>query len=269
MSVIDKKNLDEYVRIKDEINKEILKLNLFITEKVIFNDRSCVFLAESKKSKDIFVVKVRDKKNNNMLIESKCLDELDHPNIVKKCGYFETKNFRVLILENIDGICLVDYIELGNILSENETKIVTKQILEVLLYLEKKNIVYMDMKPDNIMFNPETLRITIIDFEMVHKYNSKKIYTNKCGTKEYCSPEVKRGNYNGPETLIWSLGITIHVIRTGVFPKFMKNNEKEIYDPKKSTILSENLGDLIKKMIEYDCKKRITLKGIQQHNWLE
>ena len=67
------------------------------------------------------------------------------------------------------------------------------QLVEVLFYLEQKNIVHRDIKLENIIINPENLHIKIIDFGF-GKVFQHTLFPSKmdliCGTLEYMAPEI-------------------------------------------------------------------------------
>lgn len=56
-------------------------------------------------------------------------------------------------------------------------------------------MVHRDLKPDNIMVNPETLDIKIIDFGLSAFYNEMESLTTRVGTPYYVAPEVLDKNY--------------------------------------------------------------------------
>ena len=84
-------------------------------------------------------------------------------------------------------------------LDENTSRRIFAQIVDTLYYLEKTNIVHRDIKLENIIINPITLKIKMIDFGFgkvfQHVYFQKKMDLI-CGTLEYMAPEIllEKGN---------------------------------------------------------------------------
>jgi len=68
-------------------------------------------------------------------------------------------------------------------------------------------------------------QVKIIDFGFA--INSKDRLKNYCGTPSYMAPELllKRGDYSGPATDIWSTGVVLYTLLTGSFP-FRGKDEK-------------------------------------------
>ena len=84
-------------------------------------------------------------------------------------------------------------------LDENTARKIFAQIVDTLYYLEHANVVHRDIKLENIIIDPNTLKIKFIDFGFgkvfQHVYFQKKMDLT-CGTLEYMAPEIllKEGN---------------------------------------------------------------------------
>lgn len=88
-----------------------------------------------------------------------------------------------------------------------------RQICEGLQYLHSRNIVHLDLKPENIIcVNPNTNQIKIVDFGLarviVKGQTTKAIY----GTKDYVAPEIL--NYEGVSLAcdMWSMGVVTYML---------------------------------------------------------
>jgi len=83
------------------------------------------------------------------------------------------------------------------------------------------------MKPENIIFDPTTGQVKIIDFGFAC-YSKEKLRVF-CGTPSYMSPElVSKRDYLGNAADIWACGVILFVMMTGTVP-FKSTNEKELY----------------------------------------
>jgi serine/threonine-protein kinase len=144
-------------------------------------------------------------------------------------GLSDTLNY--VIISHEPGMDLFEHTEKYGFFSEEEVRPVVKKILKIIKNVHKNKITHKDIKPENILYDKDTENVTVIDFE--GKY-----------TNDYRSPEQVIGKNITNKTDIWSIGITIFSITTGVLP-FKNAKEiltKKIPFPKK---WSENFIDFM------------------------
>ena len=207
--------------------------------------------------------------------EIEVLMRLEHTNIIKLYSYFATKdnNNIALIMEYLSGGTLRQYIKQhqNRRLAEYEARNITYQILLIISYCHKMNIIHHDLKPDNILFtdNSHTC-IKIIDFGISSLMNSK----NRGGSLVYLPPEIINGeDYRAvPSVDMWSIGCIFGEMLIGkfLFRGIDVNETKNLIKCGKFTIpkyvyLSDNALDLLKKMLDIDPNKRITVDEALQH----
>ena len=105
-------------------------------------------------------------------------------------------------------------------LSEEEARLVLVQLLDALKYLQQKNIIHRDIKPDNIVCQgPPDFKIKLIDFGLATVMKSpddRKFATY--GLIKYMAPEYwnKERGY-GMEVDLWAVGITLYELLGGSF----------------------------------------------------
>ena len=144
-------------------------------------------------------------------------------------------------MEFAEGGELFDYIIKKDHLSEEETRYIFHQIIDVIDYMHHIGICHRDLKPENILFDSSHKKIKIIDFGLSNLY-----YTNDndenydedldfdyletpCGSPGYAPPEMILGNsYNGLKTDVWSSGIILYAMLCGSFP-FDDDSEQILY----------------------------------------
>ena len=98
--------------------------------------------------------------------------------------------------------------------------------------------------------------------------------TDSCGTPAFVAPEIlKDSPYNPYMTDIWSSGVVLYAMITGFFP-FRGVNETELHKnilsgafPKLKDVSNE-LKDLLNKILEVNPNKRITIDNILKHPWI-
>jgi len=96
----------------------------------------------------------------------------------------------------------------------------TAELLVALQYLHQNDIIYRDLKPDNVMIDRDG-HAKLIDFGFARELTKKmsfKTYTN-CGTMGYTAPEVLLNQNSNSgysfEADIWSFGIMLSELLTG------------------------------------------------------
>jgi len=70
----------------------------------------------------------------------------------------------IVLERNINEVCLFDYLFQNDCLDENEARIIMKQIVEISINLLNVGILHGDLKSENILIDPRTKAIKIIDF---------------------------------------------------------------------------------------------------------
>ena len=122
--------------------------------------------------------------------------------------------FHSIIFENCPGIDLFDYISLYTSKNTRELLKLMNQVMDAVSYLHKANIAHLDIKLENIILNPKTNVLKLIDFgeAVVFKNNNIPIkFYGQRGTLEYISPEVFLSNSFYADKLdLWSCGILFY-----------------------------------------------------------
>ncbi|RXN26866.1 serine threonine- kinase pim-2-like protein [Labeo rohita] len=129
---------------------------------------------------------------------------------------------------------------------------------------------------ENILINPETLEVRLIDFGCGDFLNDTS-YTSFAGTREYCPPEyLMTGEYHGEPATVWSLGILLFALMCGDFPniqdlKKINNNtwaKDGLSEGNNQTSLSSSC-DMIRCCLQIDPKQRTELEKLSLHNWIK
>jgi serine/threonine protein kinase len=175
---------------------------------------------------------------------------------------------------------LHQYLTFKKKLNQKNIVSILKKVGEGIQYMHSKFIVHNDLKLENIMIDPNTLSVKIIDFGLSQVCSSledahsiKKI----CGTPIYMSPEkvINSLRFSGICADIWSYGIIMYRSVIGEYP-FNNSKIKKIFksiveDPVQ---FSSSISDLkFKGMILFVLKKqpeeRLTISEILEHEWFD
>lgn len=147
--------------------------------------------------------------------EAAIIARLNHPNIVKVYDIEELYRTVFIIMEYLEGYSL-------GYLLEHMPRPSFAQILDILLqicsgleYAHKKGIIHQDIKPDNVLIQPDG-QARIVDFGLATPPGSMEM--DLPGTIFYVAPEQIHGNPVDERTDIYSLGITAYEMVTGKRP---------------------------------------------------
>lgn len=140
------------------------------------------------------------------LKEIKSLRKIHHENVVKLMQVFRENDFLYLVMELCGSSLLKEINQTSQPFPEPLIRDVMIQMLKGLQYVHKQGFFHRDLKPDNIMFNGDVLKI--IDFGLAREIRSRPPFTHYSGTRWYRAPEVMLGHdfYNSPVDL-WAAGI--------------------------------------------------------------
>lgn len=126
--------------------------------------------------------------------------------IVKLFYAFQTKSRLYFVLEYLAGGELFHHLRKAGKFSEELTVFYAAEIVLALECLHKHNIVYRDLKPENVVLDAEG-HIKVTDFGLSKKgigINGKKAFTF-CGTYEYLAPEIIKGIGHDKAVDWWTL----------------------------------------------------------------
>ena len=156
----------------------------------------------------------------NFRKESQAAASLSHPNIVSIFDVGREGNINYIVMELIEGKVLSDVIRDEGPLDYARAIEITKQIASALSLAHKNHIIHRDVKPLNIMItNDGTAKIT--DFGIAKAVNAETIIGNDgeiMGSVHYFSPEQARGGYVDEKSDIYSLGVVLYEMLTGMVP---------------------------------------------------
>lgn len=146
-----------------------------------------------------------------------------------------------------------------------------RQMISAIAYCHSFNVCHRDLKPENILITAD-LQLKIADFGMaaLHQTSTHHLAT-ACGSPHYAAPELlKNRQYRGDRADIWSMGVILYAMLSATLPfddpdlrVMMNKTKKGFYEMPKG--LTPEAEDLIRRMLQTNPDRRITLQEIWRH----
>eukprot|EP00051_Salpingoeca_urceolata_P001010 m.37993 g.37993 ORF g.37993 m.37993 type:complete len:407 (+) comp11144_c1_seq2:242-1462(+) len=235
-----------------------------------------------------------------VLRETRLLHECHCQEIVCFFGSFFTpsSNDVNLLMEFMDAGCLDDVMGRVGRLPEAIIAYSTRNILRALSFLASKHkVIHRDLKPSNMLVNTDG-DVKLCDFGVSRKLESQAAKTF-VGTMRYMSPERIQGKEYDIKSDIWSLGVALIEMATGVYPIPVKEKPEvvplrdpdqpqpkskgeakmAIFDMVANVVNSEppklpdglfskHFQDFVAICLHKDVKQRADLRTLLEHPWI-
>ena len=281
------------------LNKVNLSLNLIKEEeeKISTKDFICLALLGRGSFGEVYLVqKISNKKNYAMKIlrkerimgqnlskyaiaERNVLSLSNHPFIVKLNFAFQTLTKLFLILEYCPGGDLSRHLSYEKKFDEKRAKFYLCEILLALEDLHKRNIIFRDLKPENVVLDEEG-HCKLTDFGLSKEGIDNDQYTKSfCGSIAYLAPEVLKKQGHGKAVDWYLLGVLLYEMLTGVTPYYDKNKNNLFYNIEQGKLIipnfvSENAKSLLRGLLQRDPKRRLgggnrDSEEIKEHKFFE
>ncbi|XDV46789.1 hypothetical protein PO909_016626 [Leuciscus waleckii] len=155
-----------------------------------------------------------------------------------------------------------------------------RQILEGVAFLHRRNVVHLDLKPQNILLTSESPlgHIKVVDFGLSRLVSSSHEIREIMGTPEYVAPEVLNYEPISTATDMWSIGVLVYVMLTGISP-FLGDDKQETflnisqinvsYTEEEFETLDESAIGFIKSLLIKEPESRATAEDCLKHQWLQ
>ncbi len=201
--------------------------------------------------------------------ETTQLAKLDHPNIVKLLAHGCHEGVFYLVTEFVNGRSLGDFIR-ESPLTERSAVDLALEVGTALEYIGELGIVHRDIKPDNILIS-DAGEVKLVDFGLSREEHQQtvSIKGEMSGTPQYLAPEYIDGRPPNIKTDIYSLGITLFYMVSGVLPfqagTPMALLSKQLNEPPPDLVdvssgVSREFADTIKGMLLKNPDERISLE---------
>jgi len=199
------------------------------------------------------------------ITERDILQKASHPFVMKLHYSFQNKTTLYLIMDFCPGGELFTHLTNTGNFDEETVRFYTAEIVLGMQYLhEELNVIYRDLKLKNILLDASG-HIKITDFGL------SKVATKAstiCGTANYVAPEILRNEGYDKTVDWWGLGCLVYEMLLG-YPAFSSEGtklEKDIVEiePMIPSHLSNNVKDLLSKLLAKDPNKRLGFNGAEE-----
>ena len=212
--------------------------------------------------------------------EVKIMSVINHKNVIRLLGAFETAGAMHIALEFCSGGELFKAITADGhpYLTELDVQVTMKQVLEGINACHAARVVHRDLKPQNILLGKPAAHVRdatlkIVDFGISQIFESSSGNVKGVqGTVAYMAPEVFAGERKayGPKCDLWSLGVICFQLLCGEKP-FMNRRDTQIgnwsFGNNFPTTTLECRG-FVQKLLVVDATKRLTAAAALKHPWI-
>ncbi|XP_055905398.1 cAMP-dependent protein kinase catalytic subunit 3 [Eupeodes corollae] len=219
---------------------------------------------------------IRLKQIDHVKNEKNILSEINHPFVISLQWSTKDDCCLYMLFEYVCGGELFSYLRNAGRFSSQSANFYAAEIILALEYLHSLQIVYRDLKPENLLINRDG-HLKITDFGFAKKLRDRT--WTLCGTPEYLAPEIIQSKGHNRAVDWWALGVLIYEMLVG-YPPFYDDNPFGIYEkilggkiewPRHMDPIAK---DLVKKLLIQDRTKRLGnmkngAEDVKRHRWFK
>uniref|UniRef100_A0A1A9WUS9 cGMP-dependent protein kinase n=1 Tax=Glossina brevipalpis TaxID=37001 RepID=A0A1A9WUS9_9MUSC len=242
----------------------------------ILCDNSRSFALKQMKKAQI----VETRQQQHIMSEKEIMGEANCQFIVKLFKTFKDKKYLYMLMESCLGGELWTILRDKGNFDDSTTRFYTACVVEAFDYLHSRNIIYRDLKPENLLLDDKGY-VKLVDFGFAKKLQSGRKTWTFCGTPEYVAPEVILNRGHDISADYWSLGVLMFELLTGT-PPFTGSDPMRTYNIILKGIdaiefprnITSNARNLIKKLCRDNPAERLGyqrggISEIQKHKWFD
>jgi serine/threonine-protein kinase ULK/ATG1 len=203
------------------------------------------------------------------------MKEVENENSIKIYEHYDSKKYFAVVMELCD--CnLNDKLKESNGFTVDKIKKILIQLNNTFRLMIDKKIIHRDIKLENILVKDsqkENFIVKLSDYGEAKKLGTlSQMIESIHGTPNTQAPEILNGENYDSKSDLWSLGVIIYQLYFKKLPyigntatalyNIIKNDKNQIFIKKTG---NTNLDDLIRKLLKFDPKERITWEEYFAH----
>ncbi|KAI5094572.1 cGMP-dependent protein kinase 1 isoform X2, partial [Silurus meridionalis] len=219
---------------------------------------------------------VQKRQEEHVLFEKKLLMDIECDFIVKLYATFKDSRYIYMAMDFCSGGEIWTKLKEAKRFEENITVFVAACVVEAYAYLHKKDIMYRDLKPENLMLDSRGY-VKLVDFGFAKKLQRGQKTYSFCGTPEYMAPEIIQNQGHDFAADFWSLGILIYELLAGS-PPFSSSEPQNIYARILDGVMKfpPHMGEAARSLISKLCRPRPGqrlgstkngMRDVRTHRW--
>jgi len=233
--------------------------------------------------------------------EIEALKRVKHPNIISLQEVTSDENHLYIRQELAKGGCLFDLLVESGGFPEEKVVLVMKQLLEAVVYLHEIGIIHRDIKLENILLGQkgDFSTIKLSDFGVVRILEEREkeeeqqsksrgtryrpVMVSHVGSVAYMAPEFFSGQKYDNSVDIWACGVMLYIMLSLRSPFGNEDNDEKDeveqiqrivkadfhFSYKVFQTRSQEVQDLICKMLKVNSSERVTAYEALQHPWFK
>ncbi|XP_076765370.1 cGMP-dependent protein kinase for isoform X3 [Xylocopa sonorina] len=223
---------------------------------------------------------VETRQQQHIMSEKRIMGEADCDFVVKLFKTFKDRKYLYMLMEACLGGELWTVLRDKGHFDDGTTRFYTACVVEAFDYLHSRNIIYRDLKPENLLLDSQGY-VKLVDFGFAKRLDHGRKTWTFCGTPEYVAPEVILNKGHDISADYWSLGVLMFELLTGT-PPFTGGDPMKTYNIILKGIdaiefprsITRNATALIKKLCRDNPAERLGyqkggISEIQKHKWFD
>ncbi|XP_050459128.1 cGMP-dependent protein kinase, isozyme 2 forms cD4/T1/T3A/T3B isoform X2 [Cataglyphis hispanica] len=223
---------------------------------------------------------VETRQQQHIMSEKRIMSEADCDFVVKLFKTFKDRKYLYMLMEACLGGELWTVLRDKGHFDDSTTRFYTACVVEAFDYLHSRNIIYRDLKPENLLLDNQGY-VKLVDFGFAKRLEHGRKTWTFCGTPEYVAPEVILNKGHDISADYWSLGVLMFELLTGT-PPFTGADPMKTYNIILKGIdaiefprsITRNAMALIKKLCRDNPAERLGyqkggISEIQKHKWFD